>query len=58
MTWIGHASFLIQTAGLNILFDPVWSKRASIFAIVSPPTPEQIQVGTGPPASWNDCMMI
>ena len=27
-TWIGHASMLIQTQGLNILTDPVWSDRA------------------------------
>jgi L-ascorbate metabolism protein UlaG (beta-lactamase superfamily) len=26
---IGHASWLIQTSGLNILVDPVWSVRAS-----------------------------
>lgn len=29
VTWIGHASVLVQTQGLNILTDPVWSKRAS-----------------------------
>lgn len=28
VTWIGHATVLIQTQGLNILTDPVWSDRA------------------------------
>jgi L-ascorbate metabolism protein UlaG (beta-lactamase superfamily) len=36
VTYVGHASFLIQTAGLNILFDPVWSKRASPFSFAGP----------------------
>ncbi|WP_078392394.1 MBL fold metallo-hydrolase [Shouchella patagoniensis] len=26
ITWAGHATFLIQIAGMNILTDPVWSK--------------------------------
>ncbi len=34
--YIGHASFLIQTAGLNMLLDPVWSKRASPFRFIGP----------------------
>jgi L-ascorbate metabolism protein UlaG (beta-lactamase superfamily) len=25
VTWVGHATLLVQTAGLNILTDPVWS---------------------------------
>jgi len=30
-TWIGHATVLVQTQGLNILTDPVWSERAGPF---------------------------
>jgi L-ascorbate metabolism protein UlaG (beta-lactamase superfamily) len=33
---VGHASVLIQAAGLNILVDPIWSERASPFASVGP----------------------
>ena len=36
ISYIGHASFLIQTAGLNILLDPVWSKRASPSRFIGP----------------------
>jgi L-ascorbate metabolism protein UlaG (beta-lactamase superfamily) len=36
ISYVGHASFLIQTAGLNILVDPVWSKRASPSRFVGP----------------------
>ena len=36
ITMVGHASLLIQAAGLNILTDPVWSTRASPFARVGP----------------------
>ncbi len=28
VTWIGHATVLVQTNGLNILTDPVWSRKA------------------------------
>ncbi|MBW4331152.1 MBL fold metallo-hydrolase [Stakelama sp. CBK3Z-3] len=28
VTWVGHASVLVQTQGLNILTDPVWSEKA------------------------------
>ena len=33
---VGHATMLIQTAGLNILTDPVWSDRASPMAFAGP----------------------
>ncbi|HTR18693.1 MAG TPA: MBL fold metallo-hydrolase [Candidatus Paceibacterota bacterium] len=29
LTWVGHSTFLIQVAGVNILTDPIWSERAS-----------------------------
>lgn len=29
LSFVGHASWLIQTSGRNILIDPVWSMRAS-----------------------------
>jgi L-ascorbate metabolism protein UlaG (beta-lactamase superfamily) len=36
VSYVGHASFLVQTAGLNILLDPVWSERASPVPFVGP----------------------
>jgi N-acyl-phosphatidylethanolamine-hydrolysing phospholipase D len=36
ITWIGHSSFLIQVAGLNILTDPIWSDRASPVSFAGP----------------------
>jgi L-ascorbate metabolism protein UlaG (beta-lactamase superfamily) len=33
---VGHATFLIQIGGLNILTDPVWSQRASPFSFAGP----------------------
>ena len=35
-SFVGHASWLIQTSGLNILVDPVWSERASPMAWAGP----------------------
>lgn len=36
ITFIGHATFLIQMDGLNILTDPVWSERASPVSFAGP----------------------
>ena len=36
VTMVGHATLLIQAAGVNILTDPVWSERASPFASIGP----------------------
>lgn len=36
ITFVNHSTFLIQTAGLNILTDPVWSKRVSPVGFAGP----------------------
>lgn len=36
LTMVGHATLLIQTGGLNILTDPVWSERASPWSFIGP----------------------
>lgn len=35
-TWIGHATFLLQTAGGAVLTDPVFSERAGPFGLLGP----------------------
>lgn len=36
ITMVGHATLLIQAAGVNLLTDPVWSRRASPVAFAGP----------------------
>ena len=36
VTWVNHATFLIQTEGLNVLTDPMWSERCSPVAFMGP----------------------
>lgn len=36
ISFVNHSTFLIQAGGLNILTDPVWSKRCSPFQWVGP----------------------
>ena len=36
VTWVGHATFLVQVGGLNLLTDPMWSDHASPIPGVGP----------------------
>lgn len=36
ITWVGHATFLVQLPGVNVLTDPVWSTRASPLRWIGP----------------------
>lgn len=36
ITFVNHSTFLIQAAGMNILTDPVWSRRVSPFSWAGP----------------------
>ena len=36
LIWIGHATFLLNTGDARVLFDPVFSDRASPFSMVGP----------------------
>ena len=37
ITWIGHASFLLQTQGINILIDPNWAKWLKVIKRIKLP---------------------
>jgi N-acyl-phosphatidylethanolamine-hydrolysing phospholipase D len=36
LTWVGHATFLVQIGAQNVLTDPMWSDRASPVAFAGP----------------------
>jgi L-ascorbate metabolism protein UlaG (beta-lactamase superfamily) len=36
VSWVGHVTLLLQTEGLNILTDPIWSERASPLTWLGP----------------------
>ena len=36
VTWVGHATALIQHDGLNMLTDPIWEPRCSPFRFMGP----------------------
>lgn len=37
VTWIGHATVLIQAGGCNIITDPVWANRMGLQKRIAPP---------------------
>ena len=37
ITWIGHATFLLQIGGMNIVTDPVWASRMGMHPRLTPP---------------------
>ncbi|HEY7597606.1 MAG TPA: MBL fold metallo-hydrolase [Actinophytocola sp.] len=36
VTWLGHATVLVELEGRRLLFDPVWSERVSPSSVVGP----------------------
>lgn len=51
ITWLGHATFLLQYQGVNVLTDPILSERASPFSFAGPQrlTPAPLSVAQLPP---------
>ncbi len=47
LTWIGHATFIIQINGLTIVTDPVWAKRLGTIRRLTDPA---IPIHDVPPA--------
>ena len=50
VSMVGHASFLIQAGGHNILLDPVWSERASPFTFIGPKPASMVSALTAIPS--------
>jgi L-ascorbate metabolism protein UlaG (beta-lactamase superfamily) len=50
VTWIGHATTLVQIDGVNILTDPIWSERCAPVSFAGPKrfTPPGISLGDIP----------
>ena len=51
ITWVGHAAMLVQASGLNVITDPVFSKRASPVQFAGPERaqPPGLALGDLPP---------
>ncbi len=54
ITWIGHATVLIQYRGINMLTDPVFAERASPFSFMGPKrvTPPALTIAQLPPIDY------
>ena len=54
LSFIGHATVLLQTAGVNILFDPQFSERASPVSFSGPRrvSPPGVNIEDLPPIDW------
>src|SRR5262245_9252693 len=54
IAYVGHASFLVQTRGRNVLIDPVWAERASPFSFLGPSrvNPPGIALDALPRIDW------
>jgi N-acyl-phosphatidylethanolamine-hydrolysing phospholipase D len=53
VTWIGHSTFLIRSAGISVLTDPIWSERASPVPFAGPRrhTPPGVPLEELPPVN-------
>ncbi len=51
VTWIGHSTVLLQHQGINVLTDPIFTKRASPLAFAGPAriTPAALTIAQLPP---------
>src|SRR4051812_19307468 len=51
ITWLGHATVLLQIGGLNVLTDPIWSTRATPVSFAGPKrvVPVPIAIDALPP---------
>ncbi len=54
LTWIGHATVLVQYQGINVLTDPIFSERASPFSFMGPKraTPPSLSIDQLPPIDF------
>jgi len=54
VTWIGHATVLVQYRGINVLTDPIFAERASPFSFMGPKrsAPPSLTIDQLPPIDF------